>query len=265
MRYNAASSQSARNIAMSTTRTRNRRRTREVVAVGDRRGRAAAVDVRRDRRRHAPRMLLRRSARGRRSGPKKKKEGGGQERREAAVRNRVADRACRPSPKSPLPPVKPGHWATASQEMTANYRDFVGDSRLSIVDSQNRPYPVANTPFDVRASRPVLLTKGRPKVDRNDVLRSAGRAKRLISRRSSKSAAWASASAQPRTPLDADALVPVPLRGAGQGAVALLVHQDARFGESAVRRRIRRRRHRRPAFIYRVVATGRRPTRRAPR
>ena len=59
--------------------------------------------------------------------------------------------------------MKPGHWATASQEMRANYRDFVGDSRVSVVNSQNRPYPVANTPFDVRASRPVLLTKGRPK------------------------------------------------------------------------------------------------------
>src|SRR5947208_7088309 len=37
-------------------------------------------------------------------------------------------------PKAQTPPVKPGHWATASQEMRANYRDFVGDSRLSVVD-----------------------------------------------------------------------------------------------------------------------------------
>ncbi|HEX5472907.1 MAG TPA: hypothetical protein VFW73_13530, partial [Lacipirellulaceae bacterium] len=66
-------------------------------------------------------------------------------------------------PKAPLPPVKPGHWATASQEMTANYHDFVGDSRLSIVNTQNHPYAVANTPFYLRASRPVLLSKGRPK------------------------------------------------------------------------------------------------------
>ncbi len=63
----------------------------------------------------------------------------------------------------PLPPVKPGHWATASQKMRANYRDFVGDSRLSIVNSQNRPFAVAGTPFHVRSSRPVLLSKGRPK------------------------------------------------------------------------------------------------------
>ena len=63
----------------------------------------------------------------------------------------------------PLPPVKPGHWATASQKMRANYRDFVGDSRLSMVNSQNRPFAVAGTPFHVRSSRPVLLSKGRPK------------------------------------------------------------------------------------------------------
>lgn len=66
-------------------------------------------------------------------------------------------------PKVPLPPVKPGHWATASQEITANNQDFVGDSRLSVVDGQYRPYPVASTPFYVRSSRPVLLAKGRPK------------------------------------------------------------------------------------------------------
>jgi hypothetical protein len=66
-------------------------------------------------------------------------------------------------PNVPLPPVKPGHWATASQQITANFQDFVGDSRLSVVDSQNRPYPVAGTPFYLRSSRPILLTKGRAK------------------------------------------------------------------------------------------------------
>ena len=66
-------------------------------------------------------------------------------------------------PKVPLPPAKPGHWATASQEITANYQDFIGDSRLSVVDGQGRPYPVASTPFYVRSSRPVLLSKARPK------------------------------------------------------------------------------------------------------
>lgn len=67
-------------------------------------------------------------------------------------------------PETPLPVVKPGHWESASQSMKANYRDFVGDSQLSILDSQNRPYPVAKTPFNVRSNRPVLLTKGRTKI-----------------------------------------------------------------------------------------------------
>ena len=66
-------------------------------------------------------------------------------------------------PEAPLPAVKPGHWESASQKMRANYRDFIGDSRLSIVNNQNQPYPVAKTPFNVRTSRPVLLTKGKPK------------------------------------------------------------------------------------------------------
>ena len=47
--------------------------------------------------------------------------------------------------------------------MRANYRDFVGDSRLAIINSREVPYPVGHTPFVLRASRPVLLTKGRPK------------------------------------------------------------------------------------------------------
>src|SRR5262245_5812545 len=58
-------------------------------------------------------------------------------------------------PKTPLPLVKPGHWEAISQDMRMNLRDFVGDSRASIVDAQNRPYPVAKTPYNVRASRPV--------------------------------------------------------------------------------------------------------------
>ena len=66
-------------------------------------------------------------------------------------------------PEAPLQAVKPGHWVTASQNMRANYNNFIGDSRVAIVNGQNQPYPVASTPFVVRASRPVLLTKGRPK------------------------------------------------------------------------------------------------------
>ncbi len=66
-------------------------------------------------------------------------------------------------PKVPLPLVKPGHWETTSQTMRANYRDFVGDSQLSIVNARNQPYAVPQTPFSLRASRPVLLSKTRPK------------------------------------------------------------------------------------------------------
>jgi hypothetical protein len=64
---------------------------------------------------------------------------------------------------SPFQPVKPGHWAATSQKMRANYRDFVGDSRISIVNSNRAAYAVPYTPFVLRGSRPVLLTKGRPK------------------------------------------------------------------------------------------------------
>ncbi|MCI0332608.1 MAG: hypothetical protein L0228_05230 [Planctomycetes bacterium] len=66
-------------------------------------------------------------------------------------------------PEAPLQYAKPGHWATATQTMRANYRDFVGDSRTSITDGKRVPYPIANTPFVLRASRPVFLTKGQPK------------------------------------------------------------------------------------------------------
>ncbi len=65
--------------------------------------------------------------------------------------------------ESPLSFVKPGHWATASQMMTANFRDFIGDSRTMVTNSQNLPYPLENTPFVLHASRPVLLNKGRAK------------------------------------------------------------------------------------------------------
>ncbi len=73
-------------------------------------------------------------------------------------------------PKSNQPFAKPGHWEATSQSMTANYRDFVGDSRLSVVDKDGKPYAIANTPFELRASRPVLLSKGRPKSTETTVL-----------------------------------------------------------------------------------------------
>ena len=159
-------------------------------------------------------------------------------------------------PKAPLPLVKPGHWETASQEMRANYRDFVGDSRLSIVDTQNRPYPVAKTPFNVRASRPVLLTKGRqkstettffvPEVGQNSQSRDGARRARP--------GLWRLP--QPRTPL-----TPMP---SYQYHFVVLAKEPsrysfikiARFRECAVRRRIGRTTTRKTPLHYRVVAAG---------
>jgi hypothetical protein len=70
-------------------------------------------------------------------------------------------------PESPMQFAKPGHWATATQTVRANFKDFVGDSRTAVVNVKNVPYPVASTPFTLRASRPVLLSKGRPKATDN--------------------------------------------------------------------------------------------------
>jgi hypothetical protein len=66
-------------------------------------------------------------------------------------------------PKSPLQFVKPGHWATSTQRMRANYRDFIGESRTVIVDKQKLPYTVTDTPFQLFTLRPVALSKGQPK------------------------------------------------------------------------------------------------------
>jgi hypothetical protein len=66
-------------------------------------------------------------------------------------------------PESNLQFAKPGHWATANQKARANYRDFVGDLTVAVVDSERQPYPVAKSPFVLTARRPVLLTRGRPK------------------------------------------------------------------------------------------------------
>lgn len=71
--------------------------------------------------------------------------------------------------EAPISYAKPGHWATATQTMRANYRDFVGDSHSVIINSKKVPYPVTNTPFVLRGSRPVFLTKTRPKATENTI------------------------------------------------------------------------------------------------
>jgi hypothetical protein len=69
-------------------------------------------------------------------------------------------------PEAPISYAKPGHWATATQTLRANFRDFVGDSH-TVITSKRVPYPVNFTPFVLRGSRPVLLTKLKPKSTEN--------------------------------------------------------------------------------------------------
>ncbi len=66
-------------------------------------------------------------------------------------------------PASLAQAVKPGHWTTTSQQMRANYRDFVGESLVTLVDKENDPYPLARTPFAMQSTRSVALSKGTPK------------------------------------------------------------------------------------------------------
>ncbi len=76
----------------------------------------------------------------------------------------IADSLLQPGmPETPQQYAKPGHWATASQRMKANYFDFVGQSLTQFADKQGRSLPVEYTPFQLRSTRPVALVKGRPK------------------------------------------------------------------------------------------------------
>ena len=222
------------------------------------------IDVRRHRHRHAPRLLLRRARRCGRATEEKKKDEARRKRNRRYRRSRSTPIVLPSEPKVPLPPVKPGHWATASQEMTANYHDFVGDSRLSVVDSQNRPYPVASTPFYVRASRPVLLDQGPPQVDANNVLHSAVRPNVRIAldleERGLGSGPAAGASRRSS---------PMP---SYQYNFVVLAKSPSRYSyiksidsvKVAIQRRVRRRRHRRSASLPRR-RIGRRPAHVAPR
>ena len=66
-------------------------------------------------------------------------------------------------PQSELQFVKPGHWATATQRMRGVYQDFVGEEQISVVNGRGEMYPVDATPFMLQSTRPVALSKGRPK------------------------------------------------------------------------------------------------------
>jgi hypothetical protein len=103
-------------------------------------------------------------------------------------------------PETAIQAVKPGHWVTASQKMRANFDNFVGDSRISIVNNQNQPYPIASTPFVVRSSRPVLLMKGRQKATETTIfVPTTDQAINLTTELEERGLGFSIA--QPRTPL----------------------------------------------------------------
>lgn len=60
--------------------------------------------------------------------------------------------------------VKPGHWMTATQAMTANNFDFHAELESAATDRNRLPVPVQNTAFRLTAARPVVLPKGQTRV-----------------------------------------------------------------------------------------------------
>lgn len=66
-------------------------------------------------------------------------------------------------PEAPQQLAKPGHWTAVAQQMQVNLSDFVGQSRTAVTDQQGIVYPLEHTPFVLLSTRPVTLTKGRPK------------------------------------------------------------------------------------------------------
>ncbi len=66
-------------------------------------------------------------------------------------------------PKSDVQALKPGHWATGTEQMRAIYEDFVGSQKTSTVDNRGETFPVAGTPVVLESTRPVALAKGQPK------------------------------------------------------------------------------------------------------
>lgn len=100
---------------------------------------------------------------------KKKKEDDEKKKKEEKPPVEILFPVVQPAePEAPISYVKPGHWATATQTMRANHKDFVGDSH-TVITNRRTPYPVPNTPFILRGSRPVLLPKGQPKATENTV------------------------------------------------------------------------------------------------
>ena len=132
-------------------------------------------------------------------------------------------------PKSESQALKPGHWATGSQRMRAIYQDFVGQSeRRPSSNAQAQPYPVDGTPLVLESTRPVALAKGQPKEIDTTFLAPQVAAADAGPQRAGRArfrpiAANAGAG-------DADAVVPILLRRAGEGAESLHASENARLG-----------------------------------
>lgn len=56
--------------------------------------------------------------------------------------------------------VKPGHWATFTQEIRANKFDYRAELELAAVDKDGEPFDIDRTPYQIVSSRPVALVKG---------------------------------------------------------------------------------------------------------
>lgn len=71
---------------------------------------------------------------------------------------------------SPRRLVKPGHWTSTVQPLKANYEDFVGRAEAKLVDTNNVPLVLTDTPFTLSFTRPVVLAKGRQKFVEGELL-----------------------------------------------------------------------------------------------
>ena len=76
----------------------------------------------------------------------------------------IARPKIQPSDKAtPLFYVKPGHWTSVTQKMTANNFNFTGELFSASTDSSGAPIPLDRTSFRMTATRPAALPKGQTK------------------------------------------------------------------------------------------------------
>lgn len=60
--------------------------------------------------------------------------------------------------------AKPGHWMTVVHEIEANNFDINADLITAVTSSRGAIYPIENTPFQIKGSRPAPLPKGQQKL-----------------------------------------------------------------------------------------------------